>query len=53
MVTTDVVLDRGVSDQQRNQILGHARSDTFLKHYISPNVVVDVQALEIHILVHS
>ncbi|KAI4260744.1 MAG: hypothetical protein LQ352_000136 [Teloschistes flavicans] len=36
--------DRGVSDQQRNQILGHARSDTFLKHYISSNVVVDVQA---------
>ncbi|KAI4086156.1 MAG: hypothetical protein L6R37_008439, partial [Teloschistes peruensis] len=35
---------RGVSDQQRNQILGHARSDTFLKHYISSNVVVDVQA---------
>ncbi len=44
MITTDVVLDRGVSDQQRNQILGHARSDTFLKHYISSNVVVDVQA---------
>ncbi|MCJ1473138.1 hypothetical protein MMC13_001789 [Lambiella insularis] len=36
--------DRGVSDQQRNQILGHAKSETFLKHYISSNVVVDVQA---------
>jgi len=44
IVTADVILDRGVSDQQRNQILGHARSDTFLKHYISSNVVVDVQA---------
>ena len=36
--------DRGVSDQQRNQIMGHARSETFLKHYISSSVIVDVQA---------
>lgn len=41
---SDLLLDRGVSDQQRNQILGHARSDTFLKHYMSSNAVVDVQA---------
>ena len=34
-----------MSDQQRNQILGHARSDTFLKHYISTHVFVDVQAI--------
>lgn len=43
-IIANIILDRGVSDQQRNQILGHARSDTFLKHYISSNVVVDVQA---------
>ena len=41
MITANVALDRGVSDQQRNQILGHARSKTY---YISSNVVVDVQA---------
>ena len=33
-----------MSDQQRNQILGHARSDTFLEYYISSDVAVDVQA---------
>lgn len=37
-------MDAGVSDQQRNQILGHAGSRTFLKHYISQNVIIDVQA---------
>ena len=36
--------DQGVSDQQRNQILGHARSETFLKHYLSSSVIIDVQA---------
>ena len=34
---------RGVSDQQRNQIMGHTRSETFLKHYISSSVIIDVQ----------
>ena len=47
-VLVDLVLliesDRGVSEQQRNQIMGHARSETFLKHYLSSSVVVDVQA---------
>ena len=36
--------DSGVSDQQRDQIMGHARSETFLKHCISSSVIVDVQA---------
>lgn len=45
MIITDVVLDREVSDQQRNQILDHTRSNTFLKYYISLNVIVDVQTI--------
>ena len=39
------ILASGVSDLQRNQILGHAKSETFLKHYLSANVVVDVQSI--------
>jgi len=36
--------DRGVSESQRNQILGQAHSETFLKYYISQHFLVDVQA---------
>ena len=39
------MVDNGVSDLQRNQILGHAKSETFFQHYLSQRVVVDVQAL--------
>ena len=44
MVTADILLDCEVSDQQHNQILSHTWSDMFLKHYISLNAVVDIQA---------
>ena len=40
--------DRGVSDQQRNQIMGHmgpGKSETFFKYYLSTTVIVDVQAI--------
>ncbi len=40
-----MIVDHGVSDQQRNQILGHARAETFLKHYMSSHIVVDVQSI--------
>ena len=39
------MVDSGVSDLQHNQILGHAKSETFFKHYLSQRVVVDVQAI--------
>ena len=47
VATAHVPLDRGVSDQQRNQILGHARSGKSFRHYISSSVVVDVQATSV------
>jgi len=39
-----IFTDRDVSESQRNQILGHAHSETFLKFYMSQHIIVDVQA---------
>ena len=43
-VCTDLT-DAGVSEAQRNSILGHRNSATFLKHCLSSSSAVEVQAM--------